>query len=190
MMTVETKAGLKMETIFMFTVTTDYSKTVEDLLEETGLQVVAQNIDSKHFSPQKTWLEKSSVRLISFHESLPPEEIIKEIYERGYRSVDLHTLLSFDAQCRRLLPDTMLYKPPCDSFPWHFPIEYKILTLGAVVRNKDVVHRGVEADAYVQLRISNREHAIGFFNTKMRLYKTNELIKVVCPSEFLFAIQK
>ncbi len=166
-----------MDTHFVLPVVTDYSLSVEDLLKNSGFDSVALNIDSKHFPTSKTGIEKSDVRIVSFHKNMTPEEAIREIEQNGCRSVDLHTLLSFDEQHRKALPCWFPVVPLCERSPIHLPIHYKILTFGARIQGK-------EGDSYIELRISEEEHMIGYFNTVFRGKR------FICPAFLKFAVQK
>jgi hypothetical protein len=156
----------KMETMFEFPIITDYSLSIEELLQNAGLNLVARGIDSENFPSPGTWRKKSVVEIVCFRRTMLPEEVIEEIGRQNHRHVDLHTLLAFEAHY-------VSRKQPCENLP----IDCTIIALRAMLQNGGRC-------SYVKLRISSERNTLSLFNGSLNG------VKLICPPNFLYPVER
>ena len=79
----------------LFTVTVDYSKTIEDMVKSGRYDWFNDNITSKNFPTKRAGKTEIIVELVHFNRNIGTDEALKKLDRMGYRPVELHELLAF-----------------------------------------------------------------------------------------------
>lgn len=81
-----------------FEVTVDYSKSLEQMIEEARFDYLNSGITEEHFPKNGTGITKISLRLFQFPTPKSTDEIIEYIQVQGYKPAKIEELVRFATQ--------------------------------------------------------------------------------------------